>query len=79
VHSAPGLRRAAHTTCGRKGRGGGEAAASGEPLHPYCGKDYSRAFTEVISMGMEWMYADPLALAEDPEYFDLIWATMEGT
>jgi len=30
-------------------------------------------------MGMEWMYADPLALAEDPEYFDLIWATMEGT
>ena len=30
--------------------------------------------TEVLSRGVEWMWANPLAFAEaDPEYFDFIW------
>jgi SPP1 gp7 family putative phage head morphogenesis protein len=46
-------------------------------LSPYMGKTYGDYFvkrTEIISMGLEWMYADPFALAAfDPDYFDLIY------
>ena len=48
-------------------------------LHPYMGKAYRIGggqiyATELVSMGLEWMYADPSGLAAaDPELFDLIY------
>lgn len=48
-------------------------------LHPYMGKDYGRDATEIVSMGLEWMYAEPQRLAEDdPEYFDFIFDLVRG-
>lgn len=42
-------------------------------INPYVGKIYPDKYTEVISMGLQWLYADPAMLAEkDPELFDLI-------
>jgi hypothetical protein len=42
-------------------------------LDPYMGKDYGRTATEILSMGLEMFYADPVQLAEnDPDYFDFI-------
>jgi SPP1 gp7 family putative phage head morphogenesis protein len=41
-------------------------------IHPYMGKRYNGA-TEVVSMGLEYMYADPVKFAQyDPDYFDFI-------
>ena len=35
--------------------------------------------TEVLSMGMEWLWQDPVGFMErDPEYFDFIWDTVVG-
>jgi len=45
----------------------------------YIGKDYFHGNTEVISMGMEFMHADPVLFAKtDPEYFKLILGTLRG-
>ena len=49
-------------------------------IHPYMGKIYSggRA-TEIISMGLEQLYSDPLGFARtDPDYFDFIWNLLRG-
>ena len=35
--------------------------------------------TEVLSMGMEWMWLDPVGFAAaDPDYFDFVWDTVVG-
>jgi len=45
----------------------------------YCGKDYGRSCTEILSMGIEHMYTDPMTFfQEDPEYFDLCLKVMWG-
>jgi len=42
-------------------------------IHPYMGRDYANNATEIISMGIEYLYKDPGRLAElDPEYFDFL-------
>lgn len=46
---------------------------------PYMGKLYPDA-TEIVSMGIEWLYKDPYGFAvEDPEYFELIVNILRGT
>jgi hypothetical protein len=47
---------------------------------PYIGKDYGAArWTEVVSMGLEYMFRDPLAFArEDPDMFDFIYDLLRG-
>lgn len=41
--------------------------------NPYTGKRYDGGATEVVSMGLEYMYADPAQFAkDDPDYFDFI-------
>ena len=49
----------------------------------YCGKEYNeagkRTATEIISVGVQLLYENPLALAkEDPDYFDFLIATLHG-
>jgi len=46
---------------------------------PYCGKVYSDHATELLSMGLQFMYEDPnLFMKKDPEYFNLIYDIMKG-
>jgi hypothetical protein len=53
-------------------------------IDPYMGKDYTtltgeRDATEILSMGVEYFYKDPVQLAtEDPEYFDFIFDLLRG-
>jgi len=48
-------------------------------LSPYMGKDYGRRATEIVSMGMEYYWKDPLTFArDDPEYFDFIFDLLRG-
>lgn len=45
----------------------------------YAGKDYGGRATEIISMGIEEMYHNPVAFAKkDPGYFKFISAVMDG-
>ena len=47
-------------------------------IHKYMGKQY-RGATEIVSMGMEYMYSDPYTLARrDPEYFDFMVSILWG-
>lgn len=46
-------------------------------ISDYMGKIYSDGSTEIVSMALEYMHADPLKLMrDDPEMFDLIWSIM---
>lgn len=46
---------------------------------PYTGKIYEHGATEIISMGIEQMWENPGKFSKtDPEYFDFIYATLEG-
>jgi len=48
----------------------GETAQSDKFISPYMGKRYANGDTEIISMGLEYFYSDPLKLAkDDPDYF----------
>jgi hypothetical protein len=48
-------------------------------LDPYMGKIYPSGNTEIISMGLEQFWADPLKFAQaDPEYFDFIYDLLRG-
>lgn len=56
-------------------------------IHPYMGKIYktigsglySRQPTEIISMGMEYLYKDPVGFAQaDPEYFNFMVGLVRG-
>jgi hypothetical protein len=47
-------------------------------VDPYIGKRYAGdGYTEVISMGLQLMYEDPIRMAkDDPDYFNFIYAQM---
>ena len=46
----------------------------------YTGKVYEDFSSEIISMGVEWMYTDPFTMAaRDPEFFKFILAIFDGT
>jgi hypothetical protein len=48
-------------------------------LDAYAGKIYSDGSTEIVSMGVQWMYVDPEWFArKDPAYFDFIWKLLRG-
>lgn len=48
-------------------------------FNPYVGKDYGGRFTEVVSMALESIYADPFKLASiDPEFFEFIFKAVRG-
>lgn len=52
-------------------------------ISPYMGKEYMRKgvrdATEILSMGLEYMHADPVTLAlKDPDYFDFIFNLVRG-
>jgi hypothetical protein len=48
----------------------GEVAQSDKFINPYMGKRYNDGSTEIISMGLEYFFSDPLKLAkDDPDYF----------
>ena len=46
---------------------------------PYVGKEYSSGFTEVLSMGLEWMTSDPIGFAkDDPDHFRFVFEITRG-
>ena len=48
-------------------------------IHPYMGKIYSDGYTEIVSMGLEFLYTQPYQFAtNDPEYFDFIVKLVRG-
>lgn len=56
-----------------------EVAYKDRFLNPYMGKWYgSGPHSEIVSMGLEWLYADPLRLLDDPEYFEFIVGLVRG-
>lgn len=64
---------------------GHEVARRDKFIDPYVGKDYGvysngkRYATEVISMGLQHYYTDPVGFAKaDPEHFDLIYTALRG-
>lgn len=47
--------------------------------HPYVGVIYDEIASEIVSMGLQWMYENPIAFArEDPGHFDFILRLMKG-
>jgi hypothetical protein len=66
------------------GHASGEMARDGGFISPYMGKDYPSSTgetkaTEILSMGLEYFYSDPVKLAtQDPEYFDFIFDLLRG-
>lgn len=61
--------------------GASERARRDQFLNPYMGKWYAGAAgqqraTELVSMGLELLHADPIRLAQDADYFDWILATL---
>ena len=64
---------------GHKGYRGWEVAKEDKFIEPYMGKIYSDKATELISMGLEQFYRDPLWFAKaDPEMFDFIYNMARG-
>lgn len=57
-----------------------EYAKEDKFIEPYMGKVYSgRGATELVSMGVEYLYAEPWTLAErDPDFFDWITSLLRG-
>ena len=59
-----------------------QATLQGLPGHPPARRagdqsDVEVYATEVVSMGVQWMWANPVAFAAtDPNYFDFIWDTV---
>ena len=64
---------------GNSGYAAHEVAKPDRFFHPYIGKSYGTRATEVLSMGLEAMYDDPIKLArDDAGMFDLIFRIMKG-
>jgi hypothetical protein len=56
-----------------------EVAFEDDFLDPYVGKVYDRGDTEIVSMGLEWMYKNPAEFhKKDPDHFDLILRILKG-
>ena len=46
-------------------------------IDKYMGKFYKDGATEILSMGLQMFYTNPVALAkQDPEYFDFIYSVV---
>lgn len=65
------------------GYGADEITKKDKFEHPYTGKIYMRGgvqnATEIVSMGLEAMYTDPVAFASsDPDFFDFIFNLARG-
>lgn len=61
------------------GYGKDEVAKPDAFIHPYVGKIYRWRSTEIVSMGMEYMYADPIGFAtQDPDHFNFIHGLLRG-
>lgn len=69
---------------GNRGYRSGEIAKPDKFLHPYMGKVYTDRTgqpyaTEILSMGLEYLYAEPERFArEDPEYFRWVYGVVRG-
>ena len=64
---------------GISGYGPKEVARPDRLAHPYMGRDYGTGDTELLSMGIEYLFTDPVELASrDPEFFDLLVALVKG-
>jgi hypothetical protein len=62
------------------GRDDDFAKAFGKDNAWYVGKHYSHGSTEIVSMGVELLYNDPVGFAEkDPEYFKFIVGILDGS
>lgn len=58
---------------GNRGYGSDEVAKPDKFLDPYVGKSYGASATEVVSMGLEHLYADPVGFyRKDPGHFELM-------
>ena len=56
-----------------------EVAVKDKFVNAYMGKVYTSESTEIISMGLEFMYAIPGSFArDDPETFEFVWNTVRG-
>jgi len=56
-----------------------EVAKKDKFMNPYMGKIYDSGSTEIISMGLEELYANPVTFAKrDPEYFEFIIGVLQG-
>lgn len=56
-----------------------EIARKDKFISPYMGKDYGGQYTEIVSMGLEYLYATPEQFAiEDPDYFDFMVDLVRG-
>jgi hypothetical protein len=73
-----------------RGYGSDEVTKPDKFFHPYCGKYYVHGkgavlegemyATEILSMGMEQMYVDPVGFAaKDPGHFELVLSLLRGT
>ena len=61
-----------------RGRKDNFEAAFGSHAH-YVGKDYGGRATEIMSMGLEKLYKDPVTFAKkDPEYFNFVVDILHG-
>ena len=64
---------------GIKGYGDKEITKEDKFFDPYVGKIYRSGDTEIVSMGLQRLYEDPVGFAvADPEYFDLIIDIIRG-
>jgi SPP1 gp7 family putative phage head morphogenesis protein len=56
-----------------KGYDKNEVAFKGVFMHDYMGKDTALGYTELVSMGFEWLYKNPQQLlSREPELFELL-------
>jgi len=56
-----------------------EVAFEDDFLDPYVGKVYDKGDTEIVSMGLQWMYKNPAEFHKrDPDHFDLILRILRG-
>lgn len=64
---------------GIKGYGPKEVAWPDLFFDPYVGRDYKSLATEVVSMGLQFLWRDPVAFAaKDPDFFDFLYRAMRG-
>ncbi len=56
-----------------------EVARPDRFISPYMGKQYRDGSTEIISMGLEYFFSDPVSLAkQDPEYFTFMYDVLRS-
>lgn len=64
---------------GNRGYRSDELAKPDRFIEPYIGKSYTHTATEVVSMGIQYMYEDAVLFARrDPDMFDFIYDLLRG-